>query len=30
MLPIFDHISYEQAEDVNKCCIGYYEVDCLF
>lgn len=30
MLPIFDHISYEQAEDVNECCIGYYVVYCLF
>lgn len=21
-LSIFDHVSYEQAEDVNKCCTG--------
>lgn len=30
MLPIFDHVSYEQAENVNKCCTGYYVVYCLF
>lgn len=29
-LPIFDHVSYEQAEDVNTCCTGYYVVYCLF
>ena len=30
MPPVFDHVSYEQAEDVNKCCTGYYVVYCLF
>lgn len=28
MLPIF--VSCEQAEDVNKCCTGFYVVYCLF